>query len=106
MKARREFDRLVNRAKPTVSRTELEKPFDDLVHTVRSSMNDLVAESAPEAGVKSALKKSSNLISAVEAIVPKTTKELTKKSTSKLVRGAESLARFSILAKTSHMVRK
>ena len=106
LKARREFDRLVKRAKPTVSHTELEKPFDDLVHTVRSSMNDLVAESAPEAGVKSALKKTSHLISAVEAIVPKTTKELTKKSTSKLVRGAESLARFSILAKTSHMVRK
>jgi hypothetical protein len=106
LKARREFDRLVKKAKPTVSHTELEKPFDDLVHTVRSSMNDLVAESAPEAGVKAALKKSSHLISAVEAIVPKTTKDLTQKSTSKLVRGAESLARFSILAKTSHMVRK
>jgi len=106
LKARREFDRLVKDKKKTVFDTPEELPLNDVVRSVRSSINDIIDKSVPDLKVRASLDKSHKLIDAVETMIPKSAKEIAAHGKGKIQRGAESLARFAVLGKVSSVVRK
>jgi len=106
LKARREFDRLVKNKKKTVFDTPEELPLNDVVRSLRGSINDIIDKSVPDLRVRATLDKSHKLIDAVETMIPKSAKEIAAHGKGKIQRGAESLARFAVLGKVSSVVRK
>lgn len=69
--ARKELDSLINSQKPSVFDASREAPIVAAVREVRGFMNNIVADTVPDAGVKESLRRQSNMYTALENISSK-----------------------------------
>ncbi len=75
LKARKEYDQWVLQQKPKAFDAKAENAFTVANRAIRSEMNNLLQEKAPNLGIKDSLAKQSSLYNAMENIAPKAAQE-------------------------------
>ncbi len=75
LKARQQFDEWVGKQRPKIFDPSTESALSIAVRETRQGMNDIIAKSVPDVGVKQSLATQSNMFRAIDNIAPKAAAE-------------------------------
>lgn len=75
LKARQQFDQWVGNQRPKIFDPNTESALSIAVRETRQEMNDIIAKSVPDIGVKDSLARQSNMFRAIDNIAPKAADE-------------------------------
>lgn len=89
LKARKEYDKWVKSQKPKAFDPKSENAFTIANREIRTAMNDVLEERAPNLGIKASLKKQHSMFNAMENLTPKAAQE----ADSAFMRAVESIGR-------------